>query len=173
MVIRRNSNLEPPTAPVISRHVSVSFLGFALFVTAGRPISFSRVLASAEAKSLHPSKSTANAHEQALTMEAAGKKKSSSKDKKKSKSQDKKSGIRTKFLIESLRNDYYSLREENERLRNLVTANLATEQAEAVLASCFDMNAPRAKVDNIDSLAEKMAGSELDDNEEDDEDDEE
>jgi hypothetical protein len=93
-------------------------------------------------------------------MEAPSKK-SSSKDKKKSKTQ--KSGIRTKFLIESLRNDYYSLREENERLRGLVTANLRPEQAEAVLASCFDMNAPRAKVDNIDALAEKMAGSEIDD----------
>jgi hypothetical protein len=96
-------------------------------------------------------------------MEAPGKK-SSSKDKKKSKTQ--KSGIRTKFLIESLRNDYYSLREENERLRGLVTANLASEQAEAVLASCFDMTAPRAKVDNIDALAEKMAGSEIEDDDE-------
>ena len=108
-------------------------------------------------------------------MEAPSTKKKSSKDKdkKKSKTTDKKSGIRTKFLIESLRNDYYSLREENERLRNLVTANLASDQAEAVLSSCFDMNAPRAKVDNIDSLAEKMAGSELDDGDDDDEDDEE
>lgn len=96
-----------------------------------------------------------------ITNMEAPSKKSSSKDKKKSKTQ--KSGIRTKFLIESLRNDYYSLREENERLRGLVTANLRPEQAEAVLASCFDMNAPRAKVDNIDALAEKMAGSEIDD----------
>lgn len=46
------------------------------------------------------------------------------KSKKKSKSKDKKSGVRTKFLIESLRNDYYELRSENDRLRELVNANL-------------------------------------------------
>ena len=33
----------------------------------------------------------------------------------------KKSGVRTKFLIESLRNDYYALREENDRLRMFQT----------------------------------------------------
>ena len=91
----------------------------------------------------------------------------SSKDKKKAKIQ--KSGVRTKFLIESLRNDYYALREGNERLRNLVNSNLSEDQAKTVLSECFDMNAPRAKVDNIDELAEKMTGADLDDDDDDDE----
>lgn len=88
---------------------------------------------------------------------------------KKSKSKIKKSGVRTKFMIESLRNDYYALREENDRLRGLVTANLPAAAANQVLSECFDVNAPRAKVDNIDELAEKMAGSGMDDDDDDDE----
>lgn len=81
----------------------------------------------------------------------------------------KKSGVRTKFLIESLRNDYYALREENERLRNMVASNLPSEAAEAVLADCFDPNGPKAKADNIDELAGKMAGAGVDDEDDDDE----
>jgi hypothetical protein len=100
------------------------------------------------------------------------KSKSSKKDKDGSKKV-KKSGVRTKFLIESLRNDYYALREENDRLRGLVQENLPASEADSVLATCFDVNAPRAKVDNIDELAEKISGSGLDDDEEDDEDDDE
>ncbi len=34
-----------------------------------------------------------------------------------------KSGVRTKFLIESLRNEYYELRKENEKLRAMVSDN--------------------------------------------------
>jgi hypothetical protein len=78
----------------------------------------------------------------------------SAEDNKKSKKDKvKKSGVRTKFLIESLRNDYYSLREENGRLRQLVTDNLAEDAAKSVLAECFDLNAPKAKVTNLDDLA--------------------
>lgn len=94
--------------------------------------------------------------------------KSSSKSSSGKSSKLKKSGVRTKFLIESLRNDYYALREENDRLRNLVTTNLPQDQAKSILAECFDPNAPRAKVENIDELAGKMAGSNLDDDDDDD-----
>jgi len=87
------------------------------------------------------------------------------KSKKKSKKSSQKSGVRTKFLIESLRNDYYELRSENDRLRELVKANLDEQAANAILADCFDANAPRAKVDNIDELASKMADADVDDEE--------
>ena len=88
------------------------------------------------------------------------------KSKKKSKSKNQvKSGVRTKFLIESLRNDYYELRSENDRLRELVKANLDERAANAILSECFDANAPRAKVDNIDDLASKMADADVDDEE--------
>lgn len=85
--------------------------------------------------------------------------------KKSSKKSSSKSGVRTKFLIESLRNDYYELRSENDRLRELVRSNLTEEAANAILADCFDANAPRAKVDDIDGLATKMAESGVDDEE--------
>lgn len=91
-----------------------------------------------------------------------------SKSKSKSNKKIKKSGVRTKFLIESLRNDYYALREENDRLRSLVEANLPSHAAQEVLAQCFDANAPKASVGNIDDLATKMAGAGLDDEEDDD-----
>ena len=38
---------------------------------------------------------------------------------KKDKNSNKKSRVRTKFLIESLRQDYYALRDENHRLREV------------------------------------------------------
>jgi hypothetical protein len=103
-------------------------------------------------------------------MEAPSSKKSSSSKSRSSKDKDKlkKSGVRTKFLIESLRNDYYALREENERLRNMVSSNLPSEAAEAVLSDCFDTNAPKAKVVNIDELAGKMADAGMDDEDDDD-----
>ena len=78
---------------------------------------------------------------------------SSAEEKKAKKDKIKKSGVRTKFLIESLRNDYYALREENDRLRQMVSENLDEDAAKAILSECFDPNAPRAKVDNIDDLA--------------------
>jgi hypothetical protein len=79
----------------------------------------------------------------------------------------KKSGVRTKFLIESLRNDYYALREENDRLRGMVATNLSPRDAGAVLAECFDPNAPKANASNIDELAGKMAGNGIDDDDDD------
>lgn len=79
-----------------------------------------------------------------------------------------KSGVRTKFLIESLRNDYYSLREENERLRKLVVSNLPPTTAQDILSQCYDPNAPKAKVDNIDDLVQQMAGQSVDDDDDED-----
>lgn len=96
-----------------------------------------------------------------------------SKDKKEKDKKKKKSGVRTKFLIESLRQDYYSLRDENDRLRELVQVNLPRNAAEAILADCFDLTSPNAKVSNIDELSSKMDGNKIDegDEESDDEDD--
>lgn len=98
----------------------------------------------------------------------APKKSKSSKDKSKGDKKIKKSGVRTKFLIESLRNDYYALREENERLRILVTDNLSEDASSAILADCFDPNAPKVSKDSIDELAGKMAGADVDDDEDED-----
>lgn len=89
------------------------------------------------------------------------------KSKSKSNKKIKKSGVRTKFLIESLRNDYYSLREENDILRSMVEAHLPPADAQAILATCFDANAPKAKVGSIDSLAEQMANAGVDDDDDD------
>lgn len=80
------------------------------------------------------------------------------KDKKKSKS-----GVRTKFLIESLRRDYYNLRDENDRLRGLVQDHLPKRKADAILADCFDLTAPAANVSSIDELTDKMPGMNVDD----------
>jgi hypothetical protein len=91
------------------------------------------------------------------------KKSKKSKGEKKSK----KSGVRTKFLIESLRNEYYSLREENDRLRGIVKENLALEVSEQVLADCFDLNASKGGATNIDELASKMVDTGIDDDDED------
>lgn len=87
--------------------------------------------------------------------------------KKKSKDKIKKSGVRTKFMIESLRNEYYALKAENDRLRNVVTTQLPPSVSRQLLADCYDPNAPRAKVDNIDDLAARMAGAGVDDEDED------
>jgi hypothetical protein len=89
------------------------------------------------------------------------------KDKKK-----KKSGVRTKFLIESLRQDYYALRDENDRLREIVSINLPKDAAEAILADCFDLTSPSANVSSIDDLAEKMPGMDINEEEADGSDDE-
>lgn len=96
-------------------------------------------------------------------MESSKKSKKSKGDKK-----SKKSGVRTKFLIESLRNEYYSLRDENDRLRGIVKENLAQEAAEQVLADCFDLNAAKGGTTNIDELASKMGDAGIDDDDEED-----
>ena len=82
----------------------------------------------------------------------------------------KKSGVRTKFLIESLRNNYYELREENDRLRNMVKENLDESAAKAILDECFDLNAPKEKIGNIDELATQMAGTDIQEGDEEDDD---
>jgi hypothetical protein len=97
-------------------------------------------------------------------MEAPSKSKKSSKDKKM-----KKSGVRTKFLIESLRNEYYELREENDRLREMVSSNLPGDAAQEILSQCFDINAPKANVSTIDELAGQMAEAGVDDEDDDEE----
>lgn len=101
-------------------------------------------------------------------MEAPSKSKKSSSKKKSSKSASK-SGVRTKFLIESLRNEYYDLKSDNERLRDLVKANLPKHAADGILSECYDPNAPKQSITNIDDLASKMAGSGVDDEDDDDE----
>ena len=80
---------------------------------------------------------------------------------KKSKSKDKKikkSGVRTKFLIESLRQEYYDLRSENDMLREIVEEHLPKDIAGPLLAECFDPSSASAKVSSIDDLANKMPG---------------
>lgn len=79
----------------------------------------------------------------------------------------KKSGVRTKFLIESLRNEYYDLREENGKLRNMVTTNLPADAAHAILSQCFDPNAPKANVVDVDNLAGKLASADMEDDDDD------
>jgi hypothetical protein len=77
----------------------------------------------------------------------------SRKPKDKKKDTKKKSGVRTKFLIESLGQDCHSLRDKNDRLRELAQAN--------------------AKVSNVDDLNSKMGGSKSDEGDEDGDDDDE
>jgi hypothetical protein len=69
-----------------------------------------------------------------------------------------KSGVRTKFLIESLRRDYYALRDENDRLREIVQTNLPKHAADAILADCFDLTSPAVNVASIDDLNDKIPG---------------
>jgi hypothetical protein len=98
-------------------------------------------------------------------MDSAKKSKKSKGEKGEKKS--KKSGVRTKFLIESLRNEYYSLREENDRLRGIVKESLAPDISEQVLAECFDLNVSKGGAANIDELASKMEDTGVDDDEDD------
>jgi hypothetical protein len=79
----------------------------------------------------------------------------------------KKSGVRTKFLIESLRRDYYALRDENDRLREIVQTNLPKRQADAILADCFDLTSPAVNVSSIDDLTDKVPGMHLADSDDD------
>lgn len=71
-------------------------------------------------------------------------------------------------MIESLRQDYYSLRDENDRLREIVERELPKSAAEAILADCFDLSAGVGSGGNIDELAAKMPGLKVEDEEDDD-----
>ena len=89
--------------------------------------------------------------------------KAASKTTKKHKHKIKKSGVRTKFLIESLRQEYYQQREENEWLRELVVKHLPQHKAQELLASCYDPStAPASNKKHpssnkeLDELAAKM-----------------
>jgi hypothetical protein len=64
----------------------------------------------------------------------------------------KKSGVRTKFLLESLRQDYYSLQDENTKLRDIIMERLPNA-ANAIISECCP---PRKKVSSIDELGEMM-----------------
>eukprot|EP00538_Stauroneis_constricta_P001726 CAMPEP_0119545214 /NCGR_PEP_ID=MMETSP1352-20130426/9_1 /TAXON_ID=265584 /ORGANISM="Stauroneis constricta, Strain CCMP1120" /LENGTH=103 /DNA_ID=CAMNT_0007589733 /DNA_START=52 /DNA_END=363 /DNA_ORIENTATION=- len=81
----------------------------------------------------------------------------------------KKSGVRTKFLIESLRQDYYSLRDENDRLREIVQNYLPRDSAELILSDCFDLTSPSARVSSIDELAQQMPGMNIEEGDEEEE----
>jgi hypothetical protein len=89
--------------------------------------------------------------ENIFIMEEGGRRKKSGK-------KPKKSGVRTKFLIESLRRDYYALRDENDRLREIVQTNLPKRAADAILADCFDLTSPAVNVASIDDLTNKVPG---------------
>jgi hypothetical protein len=83
----------------------------------------------------------------------------------------KKSGVRTKFLIESLRQEYYDLRAENDMLRGIVEEHLPKDIAGPLLAECFDPSSASSKVGSMDELASKMGGASVKDDDSDDEDD--
>lgn len=84
----------------------------------------------------------------------------------------KKSGVRTKFLIESLRQEYYDLRSENDMLRSIVEEHLPKDVAGPLLAECFDPTSASSKVSSIDDLANRMPGMSANDGGDDDSDDE-
>lgn len=71
--------------------------------------------------------------------------------------------MRTKFLIESLRNEYYELKGENEKLRAIIGNNMSYGVAKSILDTCHDPNAPRAKASDIDALTNEVGQAGLDD----------
>jgi hypothetical protein len=111
-----------------------------------------------------------------ISSEKKKKSKKEKKDKKEKKEKkEKKSGVRTKFLLESLRQDYYSLQDENNTLREIIRTKLPIV-ADVILAECCP---PRMKVSSIDELGAMMPAmtieegeEEEDEDDEDDEDDE-
>lgn len=91
--------------------------------------------------------------------------KKSKKDKKRKDKKQKKSGVRTKFLLESLRQDYYSLQEENEQLREIIRSKLPGV-ADVIIAECCP---PRKKVSSIDELGQMMPNMKIDEGDEEEE----
>jgi hypothetical protein len=79
----------------------------------------------------------------------------------------KKSGVRTKFLLESLRQDYYTLQDENSHLRSIIYERLSNI-ADAIIAECCP---PRKKVSSIDELGDMMPNMTIEEGDEDEEDD--
>mmetsp|Transcript_2027 Transcript_2027/g.2847 ORF Transcript_2027/g.2847 Transcript_2027/m.2847 type:complete len:139 (+) Transcript_2027:149-565(+) len=81
-----------------------------------------------------------------------------------------KSGVRTKFMIESLKGEYDELMQENDNLRQLIRDRLP-QLAEIILNECC---APRKDVKDVDQLSELLPGMTIaEEDEEDEEDDEE
>ena len=79
----------------------------------------------------------------------------------------KKSGVRTKFLLESLRQDYYTLQDENSHLRSIIYERLPNI-ADVIIAECCP---PRKKVSSIDELGDMMPNMTIEEGDEDEEDD--
>eukprot|EP00542_Grammatophora_oceanica_P016562 CAMPEP_0194029576 /NCGR_PEP_ID=MMETSP0009_2-20130614/3263_1 /TAXON_ID=210454 /ORGANISM="Grammatophora oceanica, Strain CCMP 410" /LENGTH=130 /DNA_ID=CAMNT_0038669277 /DNA_START=269 /DNA_END=661 /DNA_ORIENTATION=+ len=90
------------------------------------------------------------------------------KKKRSSKKKSSESGVRTKFLLESLRQDYYSLQDENAVLREIIESKLPNV-ADVIFQECCP---PRKTVSSIDELADMMPKSmTIAEGDEDDEDD--
>jgi hypothetical protein len=73
----------------------------------------------------------------------------------------KKSGVRTKFVLESLRKDYYELKDENDRLRKMIQERLP-KAAASIIAECCP---PRKKVSSIDELGNMMGSTAISEDE--------
>lgn len=105
-----------------------------------------------------------------VTEKKKSKKRDGSKKSKKGGSKEmKKSGVRTKFLLESLRQDYYTLQDENSQLRSIIYERLSNI-ADAIIAECCP---PRKKVSSIDELGDMMPNMTIEEGDEEEEDDDE
>lgn len=104
-----------------------------------------------------------------VTEKKKSKKRDGTKKSKKSSSsnKEKKSGVRTKFLLESLRQDYYTLQDENSRLREIILSRLPNA-ADAIITECCP---PRKKVSSIDELGSMMPNMTIEEGDEDEDDD--
>ena len=96
------------------------------------------------------------------TEPSRSKRSSGDKEKRKKKKKAKESGVRSKFVIESLRKDYFELKEENERLRGLVKGNLPSDVSQEILSMCASADAPKASVASIDDIASQLEASGID-----------
>ena len=105
------------------------------------------------------------AENQDLIAKKRSKKRDGTKKSKKGSKESKKSGVRTKFLLESLRQDYYTLQDENTRLRDIIMARLPNA-AGAIIAECCP---PRKKVSSIDELGQMMPNLTIEEGDEDEE----
>jgi hypothetical protein len=118
--------------------------------------------------SIHVESSSSSSKNDSKKRDKKSKKGSSSKKSgSSSSSSSKKSGVRTKFLLESLRQDYYTLQDENNRLRDIILSRLPNA-ANAILAECCP---PRKKVSSIDELGAMMPNMTIEEGDEEEEDD--
>mmetsp|Transcript_10407 Transcript_10407/g.14697 ORF Transcript_10407/g.14697 Transcript_10407/m.14697 type:complete len:136 (+) Transcript_10407:225-632(+) len=87
------------------------------------------------------------------------------KDKKKKKAKGQKSGVRTKFILESLRNQFYELKEENERLRQIVYDRLPDQAGEIIAECCFPREQEGSTEDRLSTMMSNATIEEGDDEE--------